>query len=334
MRPKVKDMPHLNELKTDWAKKILRFAKDWALPLSMLTGAAAYYAYVAIPGHERFTPMANKIISIVQPGMLFLMLFVTFCKMPLSDLRLRRWHLPLALFQSLLFAALTLLAVVLVEGDAKIVVESAMLCLICPTATAAVVITTRLGGNAPSVAAYTIVSNLCAALLIPLLLPLCHHGGMGFIASLQAILYRVFPLLLCPLALATIVRRFFPRLLSLILNRPNLAFYLWVVSLSLAITVSVKSFEHTDAGAPCLLGIAAASLVCCLAQFAFGRRCGQKAGDTIAAGQALGQKNTVFIIWVGYTFLTPVTALAGGFYSIWHNAINSWQLYQARRKAE
>ncbi len=328
-------MTHLDELKTDWAKRVLRFAKDWALPLSMLTGAAAYYAYVAIPGHEICTPTVNKIISIVQPGMLFLMLFVTFCKMSFHDLRLRRWHLPLAFFQSCAFAALTLLAVLLAEGDGKIVVESAMLCLICPTATAAVVITTRLGGNAAAVAAYTILSNLCAALLIPLLLPFCQpNDGMGFTASLQAILFRVFPLLICPLALASFVRRFCPRLLNAILRRPNLAFYLWVVSLSLAITVSVKSFEHTDAGPLCLLGIAAASLVCCLAQFAFGRRCGQKTGDTIAAGQALGQKNTVFIIWVGYTFLTPVTAIAGGFYSIWHNAINSWQLYQARRKAE
>lgn len=51
--------------------------------------------------------------------------------------------------------------------------------------------------------------------------------------------------------------------------------------------------------------------------------------ERITAGQSLGQKNTVFGIWMGYTFLDPVTSLAGGFYSIWHNCFNTWQL---RRK--
>ena len=53
-------------------------------------------------------------------------------------------------------------------------------------------------------------------------------------------------------------------------------------------------------------------------------------GEIIAGGQALGQKNTVFAIWFAYTFLTPVTAIAGGFYSLWHNLVNTWQLYNGR----
>ena len=46
----------------------------------------------------------------------------------------------------------------------------------------------------------------------------------------------------------------------------------------------------------------------------------------ITSGQSLGQKNTVFAIWLGYTFMTPETAIVGGLYSIWHNIYNSWQL--------
>ena len=37
---------------------------------------------------------------------------------------------------------------------------------------------------------------------------------------------------------------------------------------------------------------------------------------------------------MGYTFFTPITAVAGGFYSIWHNVINSYQLYQHRKQEE
>lgn len=66
-------------------------------------------------------------------------------------------------------------------------------------------------------------------------------------------------------------------------------------------------------------------------QFYFGRRIGRRYGDTITAGQSLGQKNTVLAIWMGYTFFTPVTAIAGGFYSIWHNLVNSYQLYRAAK---
>ena len=35
---------------------------------------------------------------------------------------------------------------------------------------------------------------------------------------------------------------------------------------------------------------------------------------------------------MGYTFMTPVTSVAGGFYSIWHNIYNSYQLYEKRKE--
>ena len=79
--------------------------------------------------------------------------------------------------------------------------------------------------------------------------------------------------------------------------------------------------------------IAAVSLTACLLQFYFGRRIGRRYGHQTEGGQALGQKNTVFVIWLGYTFLSPVSAIAGGFYSIWHNVVNSYQLWKARKES-
>ena len=79
-------------------------------------------------------------------------------------------------------------------------------------------------------------------------------------------------------------------------------------------------------------GLAVVSLVCCALQFWLGRKIGRHYNDAVSAGQALGQKNTVLAIWMGYTFFTPVTAVAAGFYSVWHNVVNSWQLYQQRKK--
>lgn len=91
------------------------------------------------------------------------------------------------------------------------------------------------------------------------------------------------------------------------------------------------------------------SLLSCIFQFAMGRFVGSryrprradvsdealargKAVRTITAGQALGQKNTVFAIWMAYTFMIPETAIVGGLYSIWHNLFNSWQLYRAGKE--
>ena len=90
------------------------------------------------------------------------------------------------------------------------------------------------------------------------------------------------------------------------------------------------------------------SLFCCIFQFALGRYVGglyrprvravpqspevEQRGKKlrrITAGQSLGQKNTIFAIWMGYTFMTPETSIVGGLYSIWHNLFNAWQLYKS-----
>ena len=114
----------------------------------------------------------------------------------------------------------------------------------------------------------------------------------------------------------------------------DLAFYLWAVSLSLAIAVTVRSIVHSQCPWPFQAGIAASSLMACFLQFAIGRWMGAHYGDRITVAQSLGQKNTVFAIWMGYTFLTPVTSIAGGFYSVWHNVYNSYQLARKAKQKQ
>ena len=92
-----------------------------------------------------------------------------------------------------------------------------------------------------------------------------------------------------------------------------------------------------------ILSMSLVSLLCCAFQFWAGRNVGAnyiprfknhsdeavehgREVRKVTAGQSLGQKNTVFAIWLAYTFMTPETAIVGGLYSIWHNIYNSWQL--------
>jgi len=311
---------------------ILRFIKNWTLPISMITGVIAYFVYVNVPVFAPTRPYANKVVGIVQPVLIFAMLFLTFCKIAPSRLRLRKWYLWNLLIQVVLFSLFSGILILFPDTPERVLVESAMLCLICPTATAAAVVTSKLDGNAADITAYTIIINIAVAAVAPLLLPLAHpHEGLTFLPTFGMIVHKVFPILICPLLAAWAVRCFCPALLRFLLKAKDLPFYIWAVSLAIAIAVTVKAIVHSDVPAIYEVGIAVVSLACCLFQFAAGKRIGRIYGEEIEGGQALGQKNTVFIIWMGYTFLSPVTAVAGGFYSLWHNIINSWQLYRKRK---
>ena len=175
---------------------------------------------------------------------------------------------------------------------------------------------------------------MVVALLCPLLLPVAHpQEGLTFFPAFMVIIHKVFPLLIVPLFLAWFVRYLMPSFHKRIVATKDLAFYMWAVSLAIAIAVTCKALAHSHESMWNVGGIAVVTLAACLFQFSFGKWIGSHYGKKMEAGQALGQKNTVFIIWLGYTFLSPITAAAGGFYSVWHNLVNSWQLYKKRKES-
>lgn len=310
---------------------VVTFLKNWTLPLSIISGIAAYFIYVNIPWLDSTHAAAARAVAVIQPLLIFSMLFLTFLSIGPRDLSLRRWHFCHLAIQLSMFGMLALLLTTVTPPSWRIVAESCMLCLLCPTATAAAVVTRKLGGDAADITSYTIIINLAIALSAPALLPIAHpHEGMTFLPTFGMIIGKVFPLLICPLLLAWAVRRYAPALKEHLLAYRDLPFYMWAVALAIAIAVTAKAIVHSNVPSMYLLAIAVATALCCLGQFMAGKRIGAHFDREIEGGQALGQKNTVFIIWLGYTFLSPVTAVAGGFYSVWHNLFNSWQLYRTR----
>lgn len=300
----------------------------------MLAGILSYLLYDAmhLPGNIR--EFSGNAVAVVQPVFIFAMLFLTFCKVNPRELRLCGWHVWLLLFQTGMFTAIGCVLIALPHSGLRVVLEGAMICLICPTATAASVITGKLGGNISHVTTYTILINLAAALLIPVLVPFVHpNPAMSAHTSAVLILGKVFPLLLLPLVSAILVRYLLPPLHRALQHYHDLSFYLWAVSLALATAVTTRSIVHSPVAVSTQLWLVVVSLVCCALQFLVGRKIGARYADRITAGQALGQKNTVLAIWLGYTFFTPVTAVVGGFYSIWHNIVNSRQLYERKKSS-
>lgn len=311
---------------------VIRFLKDWTLPVAIAAGIVAYLIYSHVPLFDATRPWAAPTVSVVQPVLIFSMLFLSFCKIDARRLRPALHHVWLLLLQVVPFAAIALLIHYCPALPGKVVLESAALCLICPTATAAAVVTQKLGGDAEDIMTYTILANLLVALAVPLIVPLIQpRADMTFIHACWLILRQVFPMLICPFIAAQLIRGFLPKWQERLTRHRDLPFYLWAVALSIAIAITTRSIAHTDHALSELLLIALISLVTCILQFALGRLIGRRYGHPISCAQGLGQKNTVFAIWMGYTFLNPATSLAGGFYSIWHNLYNTYQLRQAAR---
>lgn len=313
--------------------RIVRFVKDWSLPIAMVTGILSYFIFHWLHFSANVRGFANDFVAIVQPVLLFFMLFLSFCKIDPKKIRVCRWHIWLVILQGGSFTLLALLVTFFPNVNSQIVIECAMCCMICPTATAAVVIVDKLGGNKLSLVAYTIISNIVTSIVVPLVVPIVNPNiGMSFIHSFFIIIKQVFPLLVFPFFLAWGMRIFFPNILAMLLKVRDLAFYLWLIALPLALAVTTRALVHSSVSLSCFVGMSLVTIFCCLFQFYFGKTIGARYNDRISGGQALGQKSTVFMIWMGATFMNPVTAVAGGLYSICHNTVNSYQLYKKRKK--
>ena len=139
----------------------------WAL--AMLTGTLAYLMFAKWSFLAPLKPAVNGFVSFITPWLIFAQLLLTFCKIDIRELRPKRWHLWLLLIQacSCALAASVLLYVPMGELSTGIW-QGMMVCLICPTATAAAVITGKLGGNAATLTTYTLFSNLLGAVMVPL----------------------------------------------------------------------------------------------------------------------------------------------------------------------
>lgn len=293
---------------------MLQFLKDWTLPIAMLVGVILYPLIISL--------------SFLTPYLIFVMLLLTFCKVSPKELRIKPLHLWLLAIQ--IFGAMAVY-LLLFQWN-KIVAEGVMVCIICPTATAAAVITHKLGGSAASLTTYTLLANIGAAIAVPVLFPLIEsHADLSFWDSFLIILSKVFPLLICPFITAWFLAKFLPKVHQKLLQYHELAFYLWGVSLAIVTAQTFYSLLNDPADGMTEIWIAVGALIACCLQFFLGKTLGSVYNDRISGGQALGQKNTILAIWMAHTYLNPLSSIGPGSYVLWQNIINSYQLWKKRK---
>jgi len=299
-------------------KTILKFIKNWTLPLAMIAGGLFYRFFDCIAG--------------ITPYLIFGMLLLTFSKLSPRKIKLSPLHLWLVLIQ----ITGSLLVYFALKPYHILLAESALICVLAPTATSAVVVTGMLGGSVATLTTYTLICNIMVALVGPILFSLLGtHSNVLFLDSFIHIFLKVGPLLVLPLILAWGMQKYTPALHKKILSFHQLSFYLWAVALMI-VTGKTVSFlfkqENPNVGIELL--IALISLVICCLQFWIGRKVGSHYNKTIAGGQGLGQKNTVLAIWMAQVFLSPISSLGPASYVLWQNCINSWQLWKRRKTLE
>lgn len=313
---------------------IIRFIKDWTLPVAIATGIIVYLFFALIPAFDGFARAADPFFAQLLPVFMFLVLFVTFCKVDYRKLRPVAWHWWVGVFQVLTVAAVMALIIGFrLTGDSLVLAEAVLTCIIGPCASAAAVVTQKLGGNLEEMTTYTFLSNFITALLIPVCFPMIDKAAdMHFLAAFGMILYKVFTVLVVPMILAYIVKHHMKAFCRRVTSVKDLSYYLWGGSLLIVSGTTMKNILHAQTSIGFLLVIAVCSLALCLFQFGCGRLIGARFRQSVNAGQALGQKNTAFAIWIACTYLSPLSSVGPGCYILWQNIINSWEIWEAQKK--
>ncbi len=318
-------------------KRLMYYIRLNILAIAISTGLSTYFIfhYVEFLAPIKY-PLKNFIDTIV-PGLIFTLLFLAFSKVEISKMKPRRWHLILVVIQ-IGIPALTALYIASNPDTAfKLELEGFLVCVITPTAAAASVITGKLGGDESSLTTYTLLSNLGAAIGIPLIFPLISSAAQaGFIEEFTKIMMRTFPIIVLPLILAQLLRYFVKPVNRFIATKlKDFNFYLWAFTLSTISATACSNLMNSPESAATLTILALIGLVATAIQFAAGKLIGHLEGQRISAGQGLGQKNMVFGIWIAIAYLSPASSIAPGCYILWQNIVNSWQLwYRERQKVK
>lgn len=291
--------------------------KPWMLPIAMIIGLI-FHEYI-------------HYIAFLSKYLIFIMLLITYCRVKINDFHTGPYIWWLLAVQ-IAGAVATYFAIAPFSRE---LAQGAFICIFCPTATAAPVITGMLGGSVSKVATYSLFSHVCVALLAPPLLSYMEpEGGVAFADSVMSISVSVLPLILGPMVIALLMQRYAPKAHREIAQHQGLSFYIWAVALIIVVGNSVSFLiGQPHDKLPEILMLGGVSLLVCLALFAIGRKIGGKFGDKISGAQSLGQKNTVLAIWLALTYLNPIVSAAPAAYVAWHNTVNSYQIYRHERTA-
>ena len=315
-----------------------QFLKDWTLPVAIVLGSALYLLFAYLPPLEPAALALGPVCETILPLSVFATLFVTFSKVNFHLMHLCRWHFVIVFLQLLLVGMLVVTILALerkgADSSTKWMLEAVLVCIIAPCATAAPVVTAKLGGDITQMTTFTLLSSLVGAVLIPAVFPLLEPStGATFLSAFLVILHKMAVILVLPLMLGFIVRHWVGTVRRYIKSHSDLAFYSWAFSLSITAGVTLRNILQSHSGCIVLTCIALLTLLTAVFQYVVGSLIGRRYAVKVCTVQGMFQKNTALAIWVAWLYLSPLSSVGAGCYVLWQNMINSYELWKYRRKA-
>jgi bile acid:Na+ symporter, BASS family len=268
-------------------------------------------------------PFLHAYSWLIRFGLIY-MLFVVFLRIEPSR-KMLHWSQFFSVAFNIFFA-IALWQLFLCAGQEELA-RVAFFTAITPTATAAAVIVSLVGGNVTYTVTTFMLSTLCITCALPFLIPIVVGNPTPGLA--QHVLLRVLSVTLLPLLAALLLRhRSKPTALKLGEKLSLSTFYVWI-GLVVLIAAQARHFLDEKAQFPwVLLGtIALLSLAICATNFLVGYLLGRPRYG-LECSQALGQKNNSYAVDLALTYTTPLVALGPTIYVLWHNLWNAWQLYR------
>lgn len=286
------------------------------MPIAMVVG---------VLGHDHLGRL-----DFLTSWMVALMLFITFTKVRAADIRIERIHLGQLALQ--LLGGVLLYVALRLFGVQEVICQGVLMCVFAPAATASPVVGAMLGANVTTMATFTLISNLSVAIVAPLLFSFIGvHQELSFLAAFWLVFRRLLLVVVLPFVASQLLRKVSRRAHDFVLSHQSWSFYLWVASLTILMSSTtnfILAQPRESLATELILAVAAGVL--CLAQFAIGRKWGERCGDKAAGGQSAGQKNTLLAILLAQSYLMPLSSVAPAAYVVWQNLMNSYQLSKKR----
>lgn len=272
-------------------------------------------------------PRGGELIFLVRYLLVF-MLFIVFLQVNMTRMKPEKSHWKI-FCANVLIGIFSWLSVLLFSGDKTLALASFFTGII-PTACAAPVVIKFLGGRVEFTVIGFLINTVGVSLALTGLVPLTTGNfTVRFFSQVAGTLVAVVGL---PMAGAFLVRKLYKGAQTLAQKLGNVSFLLWNIMLFITVSAAGKSIRETpDMGWKTLVWVGSLSLGICVVNFTVGYwivpRKLRREGS-----QVLGQKNTMFLLYIALTYGGPVPALGPTFYVLWQNLWNSFQMYMYDRR--
>ncbi len=300
--------------------RVERFIKDWTLLIAIILGA----------GFHKFFGYIEDRFDLLMPTLIFIMLFLSFSKLEGFEGKKAWWHVLVVLIQ---IAVGTSLYFLILPYDA-VLAAGISLCVLVSPATSSPVVVNLMKGNIEFSTEFLLLDSVVAAIILPFWM--AYAGGdpsIDIVETIKDIAEHTLVVVLVPLFAALLIRKAIPKSKEVVKRFSFLSYYLWAVALMILMGTSTDMFlSQPDPDYKFAIESLLLTTVVCFILIMGGKFLGGDRLTGIAAGQALGQKNTVLAVWLASGFMNPLSALVPTMWIVSQNIINSVQLWNANRK--